>query len=168
MGLLDKVTEEDTLEEEVTRESLVPGSVSQVCVAEEDQGQSYLCFVGVGPGGFLVPVWAPGFDLTWAFKMQSLSFCVIHPTSPQPWPTSSKGNHLPALVCALVQGTLSLQSPGGNERADLPVSRVRSSALLTRENKPSTCELEGTPTLLPNIHILKRTTERRNRIKGGK
>lgn len=37
----------------------------------------------------------------------------------------------------------------------------------SREKRPPTCELEGAPTLLPNIYIFRRTIGKRKRIKDG-
>lgn len=76
-----------TIEEKVTRESLVPGSASKFVYVQQMKEPRDRAIFSLGGGDgrfFLVPVWATGFDLTWAFEMQSPSFRVMHPTAPNP------------------------------------------------------------------------------------
>lgn len=80
-------------------------------------------------GSFLLPGWATGFDLTWAFEMQSPSCCVICPTHPQLHPASSKGNHLPALGQAPSSTVRPPPTPGTGREGWSPSSRVSSRAL---------------------------------------
>lgn len=77
----------------------------------------------------MLPGWATGFDLTWAFEMQSPSCCVICPTHPQLHPASSKGNHLPALGQAPSSTVRPPPTPGTGREGWSPGSRVSSRAL---------------------------------------
>lgn len=82
-----------------------------------------------GGGSFLIPGWATGFDLTWAFEMQSPSCGVICPTHPQLHPTSSKGKHLPGLGQAPSSTVRPPPTPGTGRESWSPDSRVSSRAL---------------------------------------